>query len=216
MLPVQDWGWNGNFQIEGRPELPVGQLPFAENRYVGGDYFTSLGIPVIAGRTFDGRDHADSQPVVMINRMAARRYWPDESPIGQRLGWGPEDMMTIIGVVGDVQNRGLRNPVTAEIYFPHTQNALPRMSLVVRTRVDPLTVAETIRAEVRRLDPEQPVFRVQTMQQVVSASLSDSRFNGILFSLFGGLALLLAMLGVYGVMAYNVTHEHPRSACAWL
>ena len=207
LLPVQDWGWNGNFIIEGRPDLPPSQRPFAENRYIGGDYFATLGIALLEGRLFDRRDDAEAPPVVIINWTAARRYWPEESPLGQRIGYSAENWWTIVGVAEDVHNRGLRNPVSPEIYFPHAQSRLQEMTLAVRTAVEPTAVTASIRAAVRRVDPEQPVYLVQTMEQVVATFLAGSRFNGILFSLFGGLALILAMLGVYGVMSYNVTQR---------
>ena len=207
LLPIQDWGWNGNFSVEGQEALPASQQPFAEYRYVGGDYFESMGIALLSGRVFDERDHADAAPVVMINQKAAERYWPGESPVGKRVSFDSQSWIAIAGVVANVQNRGLRREVSPAIYLPHAQSQLQQMSLVVRTGVEPTTVAEAVRAEVQRIDPEQPVYLVKTMEQVVSTYVSSSRFNGILFSLFGGLALLLAMLGVYGVMSYNVTRR---------
>ncbi len=204
LLPVQDWGWNGSFTVEGRPEEPPGQEPFAENRYVGGDYFQTLGIPLIAGRLFDRRDRGESPPVVLVNRTAARRYWGDESPVGRRIRFGEQEWLTIVGVVGDVHNRSLRQGVTPEIYFHHPQHSLTQTTLVVRTTIEPMTAVAAIREEIRRLDPEQPVFRVQTMDEVVATHLASSRFSGILFSLFAALALVLATLGVYGVMSYSV------------
>lgn len=206
LLPIQSWGYNGNFTIEGRPPLPPGQQPFAEYRTVGGDYFGSLGIALVGGRGFTPRDTAEAPAVALINQAAVARYWGEEDPIGQRVGGG-DDWATIVGVVGDVRNTGLRRTVSPELYFPLAQSPRQQMSLVVRTEMDPREAAAPIREAVRGLDPELPLHRVETMGQVIDNALSGARFNSLLFSLFGVLALVLATLGVYGVVSYNVTQR---------
>ena len=167
-------------------------------------YFHVMEIPLIRGRLFTGQDTAKSQPVVIINAMMANRFFPGEDPIGQQLVIsGPSHERRIVGVVGDVTQTGLKGPINPEVYEPFSQKPSDSFNIIVRGLNSDL-LAETIHVQVTTLDKEQPVSNVTTMKESVAISSAGDRFATILLSLFSGLALLLAAVGIYGVVAYSV------------
>ena len=209
MLPLQGWGWNGKVSVQGQ-DPPDDEDPWVEYRVIAGDYFKALGIPLLSGRSFGRSDDAESPRVVVINRTLAELYWGDGDPLDARVGFGrtpksEEDWLRVVGVVGDVQNAGLEEPTHPEMYFPAAQRPTNELSMVVRTRVPPVGLTEEIRSAVMEVDPLQPIYRVQTMDEVVSRSVADRTFDTLLLSVFAALALLLAVVGVYSVMSYDVS-----------
>lgn len=203
LLPLQNWGWNGFLTIEApRPGEPTGKS-LVELRYVTPGYFRALGIPFRSGRGFTDADTSETPRVILVNEALARQYFPTGDPINR-----VTDRGTIVGVVGDVRHVGLDQPAIPEVYYPIAQNVAARsdtgMSLVVSTRVPPESLAGPVRGAVSAVIPNQAVFQVQTMEQVIAESLSDLRLYSSLIGLFGGVALLLAVAGIYGVMSHAV------------
>jgi putative ABC transport system permease protein len=210
--------WKGGatgFIIENRqpdPAVPTNAI----HRQVSAAYFQTMGIGLRKGRYFDDRDVQQSLPVAIINETMAHSYWPDEDPLGRRfkLGVPNAPWLTIVGIVADVRQMGMDVPVKAEMYLPYRQIAShpwygPR-DLVVRTAGDPLKLVPAVRQVIRRVDPDQPVSNVATMEELLTRETGSRRLGMILLSTYSGLALLLAALGIYGVLSYVVAQQTPE------
>ena len=208
-LPFSGNAFNSSFTIEGRPIPPVTERPRAYYRVVSPDYFSTMGIQVNRGNQFTDRDTADVPGIAIINDVAARKFWPGEEPLGKKIKRGrPESKnpwVTIVGIVGSGNQNSLREIAQPEIYTPYLQNASRTFTLVTRTSVDPRTLAASIRKEVWATDKDLPVSNMKLMNELISNSVAQPRFYVILLSVFAGLALVLAAVGVYGVMSYSVT-----------
>ena len=208
-LPLGDGGMNGDFHVQGRT-FPPNQLPVAEKSIVTADYFRAMGVRLLRGRLFTEQDGRDAHTVAIINESLARRLWPNQDPIGQRLDIGlteKTNWQEIVGVVADVKGEALDASTTSEIYVPHPQMPVSAMALVIRSASDPATLAAAVRLRVAEVDKEQPIFNVRTMQEVVSNSLSGRRMSTILLAAFAGCAMLLASIGIYGVVSYWVAQR---------
>ena len=208
-LPMYRFGMNGEFQIDGTLPWDAGSAPLVEYRWVYGDYFKALEIPLVKGRWLDGRD-GDQTRTVLINQAMAEKFWPGADPIGRRFGQGQDrtQWFEVVGVIGDVRSIALTRNSPYEFYRTLDQSTFSAMTGVIRTvNAEPSTVVPTVRQLVSQLDPSMPVTGVQTMEQVVAASVGQPRLMSALTALFGGLAGLLATVGVYGVMAYNVRRQ---------
>lgn len=206
-LPLSGLENGTSFLIEGRPPLPVGTYNMAHYRPVSPGYFETIGIPLLRGRSFTSADTAESPGVVMINESMAREHWPSENPIGQRLQFNRHDKWrTVIGVVGDVLHERLDGAAKAELYVPVEQswNIESEPTIVVRTTLDSVASAAELRGVVSAIDPTIPVDRIETMQQLVSGSVAEPRFRTIILAAFSLLALVMASIGIYGVMNYLV------------
>jgi hypothetical protein len=213
-LPLQDWGTNGNFQVVGESYATTADQPFAEMRVVSPGYFAALGIPMHRGRDVSASDVATSAPVVVINDETAKRYFPKQDPIGKSIAFGTPSptnpAMTIVGVVASVRQATLDKPPLAELYFPQAQAGgwgASDVTLVVRGAGDPAQLVRPVQEAIRAVDPSQPVFNVKSMDEVVRASVGDRRLYLGLLGAFGGVALVLAVAGIYGVISYSVTQR---------
>jgi predicted permease len=206
ILPLGGEGNNNLLVLDG-VNLPLFERPLVDMRSVNGDYFHAMGIPLRAGRTFDESDRKHG--VALIGESTARKTWPGENPIGKKFHFGETSapLLEVIGVAGDVRGNGLQKVPQQVVYLPYWYRGRSANSLVVRTGMDPKAIAGAVRAELRKLDPELPVPQYRTMQDIVSASVSERRFQLTLVLVFAGIALVLACLGIFGVVSYTVAQR---------
>lgn len=208
-LPMYRFGNNGEMTREGGNPWGANENPLVEYRYLYGDYLKALGIPLLRGRTLDNRDGVDTR-TVLINQAMADKFWANEDPIGKRFGQGSDASRyyTVVGVVGNIRSFGLARPTPYEFYRTTDQAPPGSMTVVMRSSgVEPSSLIPNARAIVSSLDPNLPITAVQTLAAVVSASVGQPRLLSALSGLFGALAGLLAVVGVYGVTSYNVRRQ---------
>ena len=213
-VPLSGGGWGRSLTIEGYPVLPVGQAPMIQHTVVTPGYFRTMGIPLLSGRDFADADTKDVPGVTIVDERLARQYWPNENPVGKRIRFGPpednEPWHTVIGVVGTVRHQRMQEDTRQSVYLPHLQIPVSGLSIVTRTSSDPIELAGAIRREAAQLDPDIPVSKIMTMEEVVARSIWQPRLYAMLFAVFAGGTLMLALIGIYGVMAFLVqtrTHE---------
>jgi predicted permease len=208
-LPMYRFGTNGEMQVEGTLPWGPNEAPLVEYRWYYGDYFKALGVPLLRGRLLDSRD-GDGTNTVLINQTMAARFWPGEEAIGRRFGQGTDRARwwEVVGIVGDIRSLGLAQQTPYEFYRTIEQAPANSQTVVIRAALDdPSSLIPTAKEIVRSLDPSLPVTGVQTMEEVVAASVGQQRLISAMAGLFAVLAALLAMVGVFGVMTYNVRRQ---------
>ncbi|HEX8559121.1 MAG TPA: ABC transporter permease [Pyrinomonadaceae bacterium] len=216
-LPMSGANQSGSFRIEGRQVGPNDSPPHGDRWMVSDDYFETMSVPLVKGRYFDARDTTEAPGVAIVSEALARKYWPGEDPVGKRITFetAPDGQTPrwreVVGVVGHVRNEGLEGESRGQYYLPYAQRATgTNLFIVARADGDPAALASSVRAAVASVDRDLPVYRVMTMEKMVADSLTQRRFSMFLFGVFAAVALLLAVVGLYGVMSYGVaqrTHE---------
>jgi putative ABC transport system permease protein len=209
-LPLSGW-WNTlPFVVEGRPPIPAGQEPEVDYRVISPSYFAAMKIPLIKGRWFTDADDETASQVIIVNESMARRYWPGEDPVGRRVkltGEHKDDWREVVGVVGDVKHFGPDTDAKPEVYRPYLQEPWPLIGLVVRTTVEPTSLAPAVRNQIYKVDGDQPVSHVMSMGDLASESVAPRQVSMVLLTVLGVVALLLASLGIYGVLSYSIVQR---------
>ncbi len=214
-LPPNGLQVSDNFLAEGQPLVDDSKAPIGSALATTPGYFKTLGVPLLQGRDFTERDGTNSPPVAIINQTLARQFFGNTNPVGKRLKEGGiarkgNPWREIVGVVGDVKYEGLGTPTAPAFYWPFRQGPMRSMSLVLRTTLSPASAAASVRAEMRRIDPDIPLAHVRTIESLIDESVAQPRFRTFLIGVFSAVAVLLASIGIYGVVAYSValrTHE---------
>lgn len=213
-LPLSGGNWGRSLTVEGYPVLSVGQAPSIQHTVVTPAYFQTMGIHLLAGRDFTEADRTGAPLVTIVDERLAQKYWPNESALGKRIRFGPpednEPWHTIVGVVGAVRHQRMQEETRNSVYLPHLQIPIGGVTVVARTGSDPKGLVAAVRREVAQLDGDLPISQVATMEEVIADSIWQPRLYAMLFAVFAGGALVLAVIGIYGVMAYiviNRTHE---------